>query len=639
MARKKKTSIRKKATAKKTTTKKSPSRKNGSSSSRQSDCQQRYDDRLATALNSPLARFHKRLEHNPATGEVDADQFSRMIHQLRRLNSNPDSEAKNGFQLVTNENICDSSRKFVNPQSGWALDSQMTDPCCHNIPAPPAFESEMAAAEMIELYWMALLRDVPFTEWEDHEQIAVASAELSDLPMFINRRNPNADPNSTNAGFECIPINAKSIFRGGELARFSNNSLGISENVGPFISQFLLQEIPYGTLRIPQRFIHAAPGVDYMTEWNEWLQVQDGKRRNDRQNLIGVYDPNLRRYLSTMRDLATYVHFDALYQAYLNAALILLGGGYSTNKGNPYGPGCSVNGIGQDYRPLQHQHTHIKSGWTNLYPDQDGFGTFGGPHILSLVTEVATRALKAVWRQKWTHLRLRPEAYAGFIHRDQTNEPTSFDGFSPQVERMLRSSDAIRQFREGKPGRRGRRWQKRQASTLLPMAFPEGSPTHPSYGAGHATVAGACVTVLKAFFNGDAQIIGPVHASSDGQYLIPYQGSDIHSGRMTVELELNKLAANIAIGRDMAGVHWRSDYTQSMLLGQRVTLDILYRQSATYTENYWFILNSFGGKQIKVGAGEIYYDGQQIVSSGSVDPFAPTLREHCILAEKLAAVI
>ncbi|MEM7163573.1 MAG: hypothetical protein AAF487_14165, partial [Bacteroidota bacterium] len=36
---------------------------------------------------------------------------------------------------------------------------------------------------------------------------------------------------------------------------------------------------------------------------------------------------------------------------------------------------------------------------------------------------------------------------------------------------------------------------------FLPMAFPEGSPMHPAYGAGHATVAGACVTILKAFFD------------------------------------------------------------------------------------------------------------------------------------------
>ena len=39
-----------------------------------------------------------------------------------------------------------------------------------------------------------------------------------------------------------------------------------------------------------------------------------------------------------------------------------------------------------------------------------------------------------------------------------------------------------------------------EANLLLPMAFPEGSPMHPAYGAGHATVAGGCVTMLKAFF-------------------------------------------------------------------------------------------------------------------------------------------
>lgn len=47
----------------------------------------------------------------------------------------------------------------------------------------------------------------------------------------------------------------------------------------------------------------------------------------------------------------------------------------------------------------------------------DAFGTFGGPHILSLVTEVATRALKAVWFQKWyVHRRLRPEEFGGRVH-------------------------------------------------------------------------------------------------------------------------------------------------------------------------------------------------------------------------------
>ena len=39
-------------------------------------------------------------------------------------------------------------------------------------------------------------------------------------------------------------------------------------------------------------------------------------------------------------------------------------------------------------------------------------------------------------------------------------------------------------------------------SYFLSQAFPEGSPTHPAYPTGHGAVAGACITVLKFFFDG-----------------------------------------------------------------------------------------------------------------------------------------
>ena len=49
-----------------------------------------------------------------------------------------------------------------------------------------------------------------------------------------------------------------------------------------------------------------------------------------------------------------------------------------------------------------------------------GFALWGGPHILSLVTEVATRGLKAVRYQKFNnHLRLRPEALAGRLEKSK----------------------------------------------------------------------------------------------------------------------------------------------------------------------------------------------------------------------------
>ena len=45
-----------------------------------------------------------------------------------------------------------------------------------------------------------------------------------------------------------------------------------------------------------------------------------------------------------------------------------------------------------------------------------------------------------------------------------------------------------------------------------------------------------------------------------------YQGND--KNQISIHGELNKLAANVAIGRNMAGVHYRSDYIESTKLGE-----------------------------------------------------------------------
>jgi hypothetical protein len=65
--------------------------------------------------------------------------------------------------------------------------------------------------------------------------------------------------------------------------------------------------------------------------------------------------------------------------------------------------------------------------------------------------------------------------------------------------------------------------------------------------------------------------------------------------------ELNKLASNVALGRDMAGVHWRSDAKQALLLGEAVTISILRDQRPTYNEPFdGFTFTKFDGKTITV---------------------------------------
>jgi hypothetical protein len=212
---------------------------------------------------------------------------------------------------------------------------------------------------------------------------------------------------------------------------------------------------------------------------------------------------------------------------------------------------------------------------------QDGFGTFGPPHIAALMPSVATAALRTVWYQKWyVHRRLRPEAFAGRLHNHVTRAAVY-----PINAEIFNSAALPETYR-------------RNGTYLLPMAFPEGCPPHPAYGAGHGTVAGACVTILKAWFDDNWVIPDPVVPTADGLALVPYRGSE----NLTVGGELNKLASNVGIGRNIAGVHWRSDATESLKLGEAIAISILTDWKGCYNERFeGFTLTKFDGTRIVVG--------------------------------------
>lgn len=472
-----------------------------------------------------IGNYHKGLPHDNF-GEVVPAAYKSLLKALNQ----PTQANFAAIQLGL-------GRKLTNPQSGLATDLEGPDPKNMKMRSAPKLDSAEEAAEAVENYWMALTRDVPFTQYDTDAQIADAARELSGLADFTGPKIAGR-------------VTPRTIFRG--------CSPGVG--VGPYLSQFLLKDIPYGSLEISQRQKTVlgervlGPGnADYLTRFPQWLAVQNGTTAVPPDQFDGT-----RRYIRNGRDLGQYVHVDALYEAYLNACLILLGMGAPEDDGNPYKP------------PNIASRTQI------------GFGTFGGPHILSLVCEVATRALKAVWYQKWfVHRRLRPEAFGGLVHLKKTGTKPGYP-IHPQV---LNSQAVARTF-------------TKFGSYLMPMAFPEGSPTHPAYGAGHATVAGACVTVLKAWFDEDAVIPNPVVPTADGLMLVPYTGPD--ANRLTVGGELNKVAANIAIGRNHAGVHWRSDYFDSVRLGERVAICILFNQRKDYNEDWSWTFTSFDGETVKI---------------------------------------
>jgi membrane-associated phospholipid phosphatase len=408
--------------------------------------------------------------------------------------------------------------KLANPQAAYAFQLDAPDGAALSIRVPAALASRTLAGEAVEVYWQALMRDVAFSSYPGSPLAAAAVADLSRFPAFAG-------------------VTPETLFRG--------DTPGDHE--GPFVSQFLLKDVPFGATTIVQRYRVPEAGDDHLTDYGEWLAVQNGQPPTGILHL----DPQP-RYLRNARDLGEWVHRDFSYQGFLNATLILLGyGAAALDPNNPYRTSAT----------------------------QGGFVTFGAAHILDLVARVGEAALKAAWFQKWlVHRRLRPEAYGGLAHLHV------LQGRSYPLHRDFLDSDALA------------RTVSATGAALLPMAYPEGCPTHPAYPAGHATIAGACATVLKAFFNEAFVIPSPVEPDAAGTALVTY------SGTLTAGGELNKLASNVALGRDMAGLHWRSDGIDGIALGEAVAIRILSEYCNCHNEAFaGFSLTKFDGTTISVG--------------------------------------
>ena len=453
-----------------------------------------------------VANFSKALPHNKL-GEVDESAY-RML--LQAVNSGNPSD----FDKVP----LTGTAKLNNPQSTFAFELEGADSQSLTVPPPPRFADEEFAAEMVECYWLALTRDIPFSQYGNEPLTAAA---IEDLRRFSTFKD----------------VNAKNLFR--------TDFPGVQ--TGPYISQFLLQPFGFGTTPVEQRYRTTLKGIDHLTSYQDWLNIQNGSPALSAEALDKT--PS---YIYNGRVLGEWVHRNFTYQPTLIAALILLGyGNAALDDANPY-----------------------KDSSTQM-----GYITFGAPHILDFVARAANHALKAAWYQKWAvHRRIRPEEFGGRIHNHMTGA-TNY----PINSKLLDSKAVASVF-------------SKHGTYLCPQAYPEGCPTHPAYPGGHAVFTGAGVTMLKAFFNESFVIPNPVVPSDDGLSLQPWKGEPL-----TVGNELNKLAFNISIGRDIAGVHFRRDEVEGIVLGELSSASVLTDFNATYNESFTgFSMTKFDGTPMKL---------------------------------------
>lgn len=522
-----------------------------------------------------IGNYSKGLKHD-ALGDPDPVSYGSLLRAL-------ESRDPGDFEEV----LLGGTLKLTNPQSGFAFELEGPDAQALTQPPAPRFDSAQTAAEMGELYWMALARDVHFSNYST--DAGTAGTVIARAISSLNNEFPTFGGTT--------PVTAQNLFRG----------IFPGEQVGPYVSQFLLKGnidprkpdnqgrdanegfVTFGSQVIVQKqwtvkgSAELGTAADYLTRFTEdWLPVQNG--RDDRGK--DQFDMTQPRFIRNLRDGANYVHFDQVVNAWWTAAFYLM----SEPTGNQYmgtPPSAGRPMVDMEF-PLNRGNPYDPPGTAEDARKQVGFATFGPIHLLQSLIEVAGRAGRAVWWQKWgVHRRLRPEEYGGRVDNHLRNRRTY-----PLHSSILASMSTGGGLSPYFPSRYG--------SYLLPQAYPEGAPTHPAYGAGHATISGACATLLKAFFDENALIENPQVASLDGLSLVGYSGTE----QLTVGGELNKLAGNISLFRNAAGVHWRSDHTESLLLGESVAIGLLQEMSLTFNEDdAFFQLTTFSGATIRIHHG------------------------------------
>ena len=615
-----------------------------------------------------IGNFHKTLPHNKFGEVVPADyrKFERVCVQIEAGAPTNFEDVPRGplapsptvpqtqFVLGTSPTpeiaaLTKSVARFVSPMAGAATESWGPDPKALEMLPAPGCRSLTATAEMVELYWMALLRDAPLLAFQDHRDppqpgcanLPDHNAQLgynvvnrvNDARTAVNKMFDIALQHDTDFGKLRAPLDVAPGAGGAHIVLQTLFRSGLyDEEFGPLISQFFLRPIGYGVQTIDPKQVPYAAKVDFLTNHGDWLLAQNtgkdkfgrdyGSCNNyaDQLNRGASYYPpgNPVRFISTMRDIARFVNRDALHQAYFNAALFLLGIGAPLDEGNPYRG--------------------------NHYSREGAFATLGGPDLLTLVSEVASRALKVVWRQKWlVHRRCRPEVMGGLIQMQRKGFsgtmreyglPTDLPGtpdFKTKLDDTLNAVDAHNAALNGGAG---------TGTYFLPMAFSAGSPSHPAYGAGHATVAGACVTALKAWFDEDVslkkifdnanssastaktgpsdppggtlKLLQPGYRKQGGsleEFCDPQEYTESDATRLTVGGELNKVASNVAMGRSMGGVHWRTDNTRSLRLGEEIAIEILRKRTMEYAERpLSFTFRSFDRQRVHIAQGQVRKD-------------------------------
>src|SRR5262249_28106878 len=327
------------------------------------------------------------------------------------------------------------------------------------------------AANYVELYWEAYVRDVPFIDYGSNPLIAQAVSDMNHLSAYSGPK----------------PVTPQNIFR--------YPFFGTTD--GPLISQILYQGGPHtpdqffdGIKMVPairtrlqvadpntgQVLTGPGTGLDFMTNLNEYVFVENGRGALDNTN---VTDPTF-RFIRSGRDLGALVNADSIYSLYFRAAIILSALGVPLDPNSPYANDTRIN----------------------------GFNTFSTAWLFNLIGAAQDTEAQAFYQKWYVHRHLRPEAFGNLVDGTKTNRFS----LNPSLHSEMLNSAVLPLIFERNRQLNVKRNMGSTGSFFLPQQSAGGSPTHPDSPAGHAFTAGGGGCCLEPGVSGGGRSRPPAAA-------------------------------------------------------------------------------------------------------------------------------
>jgi hypothetical protein len=467
--------------------------------------------------------------------------------------------------------VCKTCPRLVDVFSLFDLEFYGQHRASYEIPIAPHPLSPEGEAEMLEVYLMALVRDfnVILLDPSDSRYSSLAGSgtgSWTQAKNYLTEKITNLNTFNSSLNYLKAPVNSQGLITPSNLFR----GLTKGDLQGPYVSQLFYYSVFPGNLYITQNYLVSDCSfnqIDISNNFNNtkdtFLKIWNGGVGQSKGNFA-------LRYLSTVRDLAIYINKDEVWQPFFVSATFCL------DRGIPSGFYCN-----------------------NRKPGTCRFINLGSVDLWAMMTKACKNAMNAAWVWKWSQLKLRPEEYGYQTHLALNGSPLDFS------ENYLTNPILLDII-------------NRNGNAILPLAYSMGSPSHPAYPAGHATIAGAMTTILKAWFNGDSLIEAYVPDVSNGLYggydsINKLSGTKLQvykqvssgnpqglTGYYRLDDELDKMASNCSYTRAMAGVHYRSDCDGGLLLGEKVAIDILKQEVMKYHDDICFRFRKRDGSIIKI---------------------------------------